>query len=519
MVNRILVLGGGSAGFLAAITVKARLPDLEVTVVRSKEIGIIGVGESTTIGVPEHLHNYLGIDLKEFYQKAQPQWKLGIRFLWGKRPWFDYPFANQLDAHYHALPKGTGFYCDEGPFDYVGIFSGLMTLNNVFLRGQDGLPVIPANSVAYHIENKTFVAFLEGYALGLGVIVRDDTVKEVFQDDQGITGLRLASSGETVTADLFLDCSGFASVLLGKTLKEPFISFKPSLYNDRAVIGGWNRQEEPIKPYTTAETMDAGWCWQIEHEHRIERGYVHSSDFISDDAAQTEFRTKNPKVESTRIVKLISGRYERGWVKNVIAIGNASGFVEPLESTSLAAICRQSTAVAETLFDCDRLPRPSLVKQYNKKNGWGWDRIRQFLAVHYKFNTRLDTPYWRECREKADLVGAADIVEYYKENGPSVLWRSILLEKEDQFNMEGYLSMLVGQQVPYRKTYTPDAETLRKWQGIKQSVRDKVTRAFSIGEALKIIRSPYWTWPSGIYYVPLGTLGVNNPSQAVRAAP
>jgi tryptophan 7-halogenase len=363
--------------------------------------------------------------------------------------------------------------------------------------------------VAYHIENKTFVAFLEGYALGLGVVVRDDTVAEVFQDESGITGLRLASGGEAVTADLYLDCSGFASVLLGRTLQEPFISFKPSLFNDRAVVGGWQRTDEPIKPYTTAETMDAGWCWQIEHEHRIERGYVHSSSFISDDAAETEFRGKNPKVESTRIVKLISGRYERGWVKNVIAIGNASGFVEPLESTSLAAICRQTTAVAETLHDCDRQPRPSLVKQFNYKNGWGWDRIRQFLAVHYKFNTRLDTPYWRECREHADLVGAADIVEYYQENGPSVLWRSILLKQEDQFNMEGYLSLLVGQQVPYRRTYTPDEQDLRSWQQIKQSIRTKATQAFSVPEALRLIRSPHWTWPNDLYYVPLGTAGVS----------
>src|SRR6516164_1127328 len=127
MVKCVLVLGGGSAGFLAAITLKARLPDLSVIVLRSKEIGIIQVGESTTIGVPQHLHHYLGIDFKEFYRLAEPQWKLGIRFLWGKRPYFDYVFGYQLDTQYQALPKGTGFYTPEGPFDYIGIPSGLMT--------------------------------------------------------------------------------------------------------------------------------------------------------------------------------------------------------------------------------------------------------------------------------------------------------------------------------------------------------------------------------------------------------
>jgi len=519
MVNRVVVLGGGSAGFLAAITLKARLPDLEVTVLRSQDIGILGVGEGSTIGVPEHLHNYLGIGLKEFYQKAEPMWKLGIRFLaWGKRPHFDYTFSNQMDGHYLTLPKGTGFYCDEGTFDYVGVISGLMSHNNVFIRGPSGQPLIPPNVLAYHVENKKFVAFLESYAAGLGVLVRDDTVLEVLQDDHGITGLRLAS-GSTVTADLYVDSSGFAAVLLGGALKEPFVSYKATLFCDRAVVGPWQRTDEPIKPYTTAETMDAGWCFQIEHEHTVARGYIYSSAFISDAAAEAEYRAKNPRAVSTRIVKFISGRYERSWVKNVIAIGNASGFVEPMEATSLAAICLECTAAAETLHDCDRVLRPSLIREYNKKCARIWDRIRQFLAIHYKFNTRLDTPFWRECREHVDLAGAADIVAYYQENGPSVLWRSTLIEADDQFNMEGYLSLLVGQQVPYRQTYTPGAEALRTWQVIQESIRQKATQAFSVKEALQVVRSPNWQWPKDLYYVPLGALGINRPGQSLRNAP
>ena len=424
MVNKILVLGGGSAGFLAALTLKTRLPGLDVRVLRSPDIGIIGVGESTLIGVPEHLHGYLKIDLKEFYQRAEPQWKLGIRFLWGKRHHFDFPFGYQLDRQYLALPKSTGFYCAEGTFDDIGTISGMMAANKVFLRTAAGLPAITPN-LAYHIENKKFVAYLESKAISLGICVQDETVLEVLQDDHGVTGLRLKSGG-TATADLYLDCSGFASVLLGRTFKEPFVSFKSTLFCDKAVVGRWQRAEEPIQPYTTVETMDCGWCWRIDHEHSVDRGYVYSSAFIDDAAAETEFRAKNPKVETTRIVNFVSGRYERCWVKNVIGIGNAAGFVEPLESTSLAAICNQAKALAETLHDCDFTPRPSLVKFFNIRDAWSWDRIRQFLACHYRFNTRLDNAFWRECREKVDLVGAADFVEYFKENGPSVLWRKFL---------------------------------------------------------------------------------------------
>src|SRR5271168_918109 len=138
MIQSVLVLGGGSAGFLAAITVKYRLPHMPITVIRSPAIGIIGVGEATTNRLPMHLHGYLKLALGEFYRLAEPIWKLGIRFLWGKRPYFDFAFGNQLDTKYDLLKKETGFYCAEGPFDYVGILSGLMTQNAAFLRQNNG---------------------------------------------------------------------------------------------------------------------------------------------------------------------------------------------------------------------------------------------------------------------------------------------------------------------------------------------------------------------------------------------
>src|SRR5688500_15950220 len=154
MIRRVCILGGGSAGFLAAITVKFRCPEIDVVVLRSPEIGIIGVGEATTITLPQHLHGYLRLNLREFYQRAQPQWKLGIRFLWGQRPYFDYSFARQLDTRYLLLPRGAGYYFPEGPFDYVGLTSGLMTHNSVWHRRSDGLPDIN-NALAYHLENET----------------------------------------------------------------------------------------------------------------------------------------------------------------------------------------------------------------------------------------------------------------------------------------------------------------------------------------------------------------------------
>jgi tryptophan halogenase len=501
VVKSILVLGGGSAGFLAAITLKHRLPHLPVTLLRSPEIAIIGVGESTIPTFPKHLHEYLKLDIGDFFRRAEPLWKLGIRFLWGKRPYFDYVFGRQLDGKYKPLRKSAAYYCDEGPFDYVGITSGLMTHDGVWVRHSNGLPIV-SGDFAYQIENNKFVAYLETVAQSLGIIVQDDTVVDVLQNEAGVSGLRLAS-GTTASADLYIDSSGFASVLLGKALGEPFISFRSSLFNDRTVVGGWRRGNEPIQPYTTAETMNAGWCWRIDHETRINRGYVYSSAYISDADAEAEFRAKNPKISNTRVVKFKTGRYVRGWVKNVVAIGNSAGFVEPLESTSLGAICTQLQAIAESLADCDGCVRHVLVKQYNKLHAGEWDLIRQFLAIHFKFNTRLDTPYWQACRSDTELGTAAEIVEYYQEHGPSGVWRITLIPPNDPFQTEGYLSMLLGQQVPCRKTYTADAQDLLAWQQIRYKIREIAARAFSVPEALRLIRSPAWKWPERFYAHPM----------------
>ena len=503
-IKKVLVLGGGSAGFLAAITLKMRIPHLDVTVLRSKELGIIGVGEGTTNTVPFHLHDYLKLPPRPFYEVAQPTWKLGIRFEWGTRPHFNYVFGLELDTRYKGLTKGTGHYCDEAPYEYVGYPSSLMTHEKVFYRTADG-PRFNPDEMALHIENEQFVAWLEGQARASGVNIIDDTVVEVPQNERGIAGLKLVS-GPTITADLYVDSSGFVSLLLGKTLKEPFVSFKHALFCDKAVVGGWARTDEPIKPYTTAETMQCGWAWRIDHEHRINRGYVYCSSFISDEEAEREFRSKNPKIVKTRIVKFISGCYQRGWVKNVVGIGNAYGFVEPLEATSLATICLQAASVTETLSSSKGMVSEVLKELHNKRSWRIWDSNRDFLAVHYKFNRRFDNPFWRECWEKTDIGAGQELVEYFQENGPSGLWRVPLFQKEEyrSYGMEGYFAMLVGMQVPYHRTYEPDAREREVWSNLQMELKQAAMNAYSVKEALEHVRNPEFEWPKELYNRPQG---------------
>jgi tryptophan 7-halogenase len=496
MIQRILVLGGGSAGMLAAATCKLANPQVEVILLRSSAIGIIGVGEGTIPTVPLHLHDDLEIDLTEFYREVKPSWKLGIRYLWGPRPYFNYSFEAQVVTKYQSMPRANGFYCADD-MEYAALGSAMMTHDRAFERQANGAPQFVHN-VAYHLENEKLVAYLEKLITRVGVVIREGTVRQVEQDEQGIRSL-LLDSGEQLAADFFIDSSGFRSLLLGEALGEPYHSFESSLFCDRAVVGGWPRSDEPIKPYTTSETMDSGWCWQIEHQDRLTRGYVYSSAFVDDATAEAEFRGKNPKIEETRLIRFKTGRYENSWVKNVVAVGNAAGFVEPLESTALGMICTASQGLARSLRECQLSPGQAMRDAFNRRFQRSWDVIRAFLAMHYKFNTRLDTPFWQACRGDTDLAGGEPIVEYYQENGPSTIWRDALTDNYDLFNLDGWFALLVGMQVPHRANYQAAEQERITWGKIQQAVRRKAEAGMTCEEAFRIIYSPTWRWNPDFY--------------------
>jgi len=382
----------------------------------------------------------------------------------------------------------------------ASLASAFMAQDKIFERGMDGRPILHSD-FAYHIENEAFANFLESYAVKLGVKIVSDTIANVRQDENGVCGLDLAS-GQSISGDLYVDCSGFGSLLLGKTLGEPFVNYKSTLFCDRAVIGGWARTNEPIRPYTIAETMNSGWCWQIEHPNRINRGYVFSSGFISDEEAERELRAKNPKITGpTRVVKFVSGRYERSWVKNVVAIGNSSGFVEPLEATALAIIGTRCMLLTELLMESDLVAQPADANMFNSLTARAWDSIRKFLATHYRFNTRLDTPFWRHCREHTDLAGAEPIVEWYEQMGPSPYAAAGLVDALDVFGIEGYLTTLLGQAVPHQSKFTPSAQEWGKWNAARSHFQARAARAMTVSEALAHVSGEITAAPSSMQFM------------------
>lgn len=494
MIQSTLVLGAGSAGLLAALTLKRKFPKMEVRIVRSPEIGTIGVGEGTTPNFPKHLFHNLRIDRTAFYKHAEPTWKLGIRFLWGPRRQFDYTFLKQLDVRWSDMARSNGYYC-ENEFSCMNLAGALGGLDKIFARHpQTGVPDIQSWH-GFHIENRKLIATLEMIVQEIGIEIIDGTVDGVKRGQRGVESVHL-KDGRDLNADFYIDASGFRSELLGKALEEPYVSYGNSLFCDRAVVGGWERTTEPILPYTTAETMNAGWAWQIEHEHHVNRGYVYCSQAISDDDAAAEFRSKNPKVpESMRIVKFRSGRYRRLWVDNVVAIGNSGGFVEPLEATALMVVCTECEAIVEALNETGLEPTASMRDFYNRHLVASWDEIRDFLGLHYRLNTRLDTPFWQQCRADTEIGCLDPFMEFYAENGPSGLARYSLPQKTDSnFGLEGWLVMMVGNCVPYRGRHIAAKDERMVWSLRQAEFAMKAQSGFDVRQTLAYVRDPRWQW-------------------------
>jgi tryptophan halogenase len=493
-IKTICVVGGGSAGALSALTLKRLLPGRKVVVVSAPNIPVIGVGESTTAYLPVFLHQQLALDRARFHKEVKPSWKLGIRFIWGppETSHFNYPFSFELSERTGNLRKRAAYYYRELGGS-SGIFSSLMD--------QDKSPIIKNKGryhsidlpYGYHIDNARFLKYLKKLAAEAGVESIEGTILDTQKHADGNIANLLLDDDRRIEADLFVDCSGFQSLLLNKAMGEQFVSYSPPLRCDTAIVGDIPRTGT-ICPYTTAETMDNGWCWKIELPDRVSVGYVHASDFCSLDQAHDELLRKNPGLtDDLRTVRFPSGRYQNFWNKNVIGIGNASGFVEPLESTALHVICEQLVMVCGTLLDSDYRIEPTAVADANSRFRRSWDAIRDFLAVHYKFNTRSHSEFWKVCRAETDLGQAEEIVRLYQELGPHVAMKQAIVT-DTLVQLEGYLALLLGQQVPTKSRSLFDEQDKQDWQGLQDQYQSTSALAISLREALGIVAQPGWNW-------------------------
>lgn len=457
-VRSVGIIGGGTAGYLAALALRRKVPGLAVTLIESPDVPIIGVGEATTPLLPQFLHVDLGLDVHTLFTEVRPTFKLGIRFLWGAPGDgdFNYPFGpvHLLEPAAYGEPGGA----DLRACSLQSLLMGADAVG-VYRTGGEDQPGENASwssrlgtATAYHLDNERFVAYLKRRAAEVGIERLEATLVDVETADDGAGGREVsalfAADGHRLAFDLYIDCTGFRSLLLERALGSPWRSFESSLWTDRAVVAPVPHGGR-IRPYTTAETFSAGWCWntpQIDADHR---GYVYSSAFLSFEEAEAEMRLANPGMGEAREVRFRAGRHEHFWQGNVLALGNAYGFVEPLESTALHLLVRQIGLLcgAFPLRRADTCLAPLL----NRRVGAWWDYLRWFLAIHYRFNRRLDTPFWRAAYEEVDVSHHAELLEAFRHRGPLSYDRAVRTSfdyPDPLWGPEGIDTLLLGQGVP-----------------------------------------------------------------------
>lgn len=482
-IRSLVVVGGGTAGYFTALAVKRRFPAIDITLVESSKIPIIGVGEATSTLILPFLHRQLGIDSADLYHEVRPTWKLGIKFIWGlpgNDYYFTYPFGFTRTAEAYAL---------DGHIAHHSLVGTLMAVDRVpIVRSPDGEieSLLARSPYAYHLDNRPFVDFLAKRARREGIRYIDAEVENAVVAHDGENIERLILDGEReCRADLYVDATGFRSLLIEKTLGSPFISYASSLFCDSAVVGNVP-QRGPIQPYTTAETMDAGWCWRIPVEGEDHRGYVFSSAHLTADQARAEMEAANPGLGETWSLRFRSGRHADFWKGNTVAVGNAYGFVEPLQSTALHMVIIEIAYLISGLEAAERgEPDRAAI---NRQLGAHWDYLRWFLALHYKFNRKRDTEFWRTCRETADVSGMQDLLDHHAAVGP---WdgneEAYQLVADPTFGSPGLLITLLGQQVP-----CPPPAALKvspaRWEEWKAENRSIASRALLQAEALDVVR-------------------------------
>jgi tryptophan 7-halogenase len=427
--QKVVVLGGGTAGWMAASALVARLADsCSVHLVESEEIGIVGVGEATL----PHLRFFvesLGLDEAEFMRATSATYKLGIEFRDFGRIGASYlhpfgSFGTDLDGiHFqHFWRRLAAEGRDDDLFRYS--IANVMAWRRKFQPpSTDPSSLLSTYNYAYQFDATRFGPYLRAWATARGVERTEGRVVDVKLDGESgdVRALRL-DSGLRIEGDLFVDCSGFRSLLLGQTLGEEWEDWSHWLPCDRAVAVPCASPPGVIEPYTRATAMAGGWRWRIPLQHRIGNGYVYSSSHLSDQAAQDAIvaALESEPLAEPRTLRFRAGRRRRSWVKNVVAVGLASGFLEPLESTSIYLVQGAVTQLIE-LFPTGRVDEAD-VAEFNRRTDVEYDRIRDFLILHYHATERDDSSFWNHVRtmdvpdslrEKMDLWRRSGRVSKY----------------------------------------------------------------------------------------------------------
>jgi tryptophan halogenase len=480
-VKKIVIVGGGTAGWMTAASF-AKLGEgakLQIELVESEEIGTVGVGEATIPPITD-FNRSMRIDENEFIRATQATFKLGIEFVdwYAKGQSYIHPFG-----HYGVPMHGIYFHhfwlrhrLHGGMMD-PGLFNMHINACRENRFGwplpEDRLP-LPPMAYAYHFDAGLYAAFLRRMSESLGVKRTEGKVVHVHQHGESgfIESVQLAE-GRVVEGDLFIDCSGFRGLLIEQTLHAGYEDWSHWLPCDRAMAVPCERVAVTT-PYTRSTSRESGWQWRIPLQHRTGNGYVYCSQFISDDEAASKLlsRLDGAPQAAPRALRFVAGRRKQVWVKNCVAVGLASGFLEPLESTSIHLI---QSMVARLVF---MLPGASGVEQatvdkFNALARYELEEIRDLLLLHYTATVRDDTPFWRHCRAISKPDSLQQRWDMYERAG------NIIVVPADLFKEASWFAIYTGQGV-HPKAYHPfadipsDEELMRRFTLMAGDVQKRV---------------------------------------------
>jgi len=477
-IRSILIVGGGTAGWMAAASLVKSLANMNVSIrlLESERIGTVGVGEATLPPIIDFIRQ-LGIDENEMVHEIKATFKLGIGF----RDW-----TRPGDFYFHPFgPTGTGMGSVSFPAYWLKMFlqgkaarleeysvQAVAAEQDKFMRPVHA-PNTPLNKITYalHFDASLFARYLRRYAEARGVARTEGTVQRVsLRAADGFIESVILKTGEKIEADLFIDCSGFGGVLIEQALKTGFEDWTSWLPCDRALVVH-SEHVVPPQPYTLVTARQAGWQWRIPLQHRVGNGYVYGSRFISDDAASETLLSNldGKPLTDPMVLSFTPGRRRMAWNRNCIALGLASGFLEPLEATSIHLIQRGIAMLLRFFPDRD-FAQPD-IERYNKILKFEFERVRDFLLMHYRHTERKGT-FWDRCRDIALTDSLKEKLELFCSHG------RILREDTELFPVQSWLSVMIGQSiVPH--AYDPMADTLdpRKIEANLEDIRTKAKQA------------------------------------------
>ncbi len=422
-IQKIVIVGGGTAGWMTAAALGNFFKGDPCTIelVESDSIATVGVGEATLPHL-RHFNQTLGLDENEFMRRTNATYKLGIEFShWGAvDDAYIHPFG-----HYGHNIHHTGFHHYWLKARQAGFTGSIDDYSLSVIAARRGNFAYPSNdlsdlsssfSYAFHLDASQYAKYLREYSELKGVRRTEGKVTEVERDDAGLITTLVLDDGQKIEGDLFVDCSGFRALLIGDALGAEFEDWSHWLPCDRAVAVPTESKGEPL-PFTKAIARDAGWQWRIPLQHRTGNGHVYCSQYMSDDEA-LNILVKNLEgapLAEPNFLRFKAGHRQKTWDKNCIAIGLASGFLEPLESTSIYLIQIAITKLLE-FFPSKSFSR-SLVDGFNQEMRLEFERVRDFLILHYHATNRSDTEFWRYCRDMDIPQSLQDKMTLFKARG------------------------------------------------------------------------------------------------------